>query len=275
MDNRTFTTDLGRTSKAKKCFSMHSERNKPSNPARPTRISSQTDEDREFIKNKSKWYKRAFAAACPRFKRFLESYRPSSTSRCDAPSLSHKLRRSFTPAKKNENFKRKVDVSLWDKDRRQWSKSNPGVVLVDTQSKYNLVTPQFLEVFGLSPSPSTEPIRITLSDNTEVPCLGEVKARWWCSDSRKVPNFRPKYEMSTFYVVDLEIFELVIGSDTIVELGLLQGKRDFFGAYRTLVPPGDSDTIAKKQREAEERRKKEQEEMRKYEQAQAAKARKH
>jgi len=132
-----------------------------------------------------------------------------------------------------------VDVSLWDEDRRQWSKPNPGIVLVDTQSKYNLITPQFLAEFGLSPSPCSERINITLSNNTEVTCLGQVEARWYCGDPRKVPSFRPRFEKSTFQVVDLETFELVIGSETIVELGLLQGNRDFFGAYRTLQPRVD------------------------------------
>jgi len=206
------------------------------------------DGNDELLKTKTKRYKLKFSCACSRFKRFLESYRPSSATTCDAPSLSHMLRRSFTPAKKNENFRRKVDVSLWDKDRKEWSKANVGVALVDTQCQYNLITPQFLEMFGLSPSPSTEPIMIALSNNTEVPCLGEVRARWWCNDSRKVPNFRPKYETSTFYVVDLEIFQLVIGSDTIVELGLLQGNRAFFGAFITSPPRVDCTFLAANRR---------------------------
>jgi len=137
-----------------------------------------------------------------------------------------------------------VDVSLWDENRGKWSKRNPGIVLVDTQSKYNLITLQFLAEFGLAPSPSSEPISITLSNNTEVPCLGQVEARWYCGDSRKVPNFRPRFEKSTFQVVDLETFELVIGSDTIVELGLLQGNREFFGAYRTSKPRVDCKFVA-------------------------------
>jgi hypothetical protein len=201
------------------------------------------DEDHDLRKSKNKWYRRVFAT-CPIFKRFLKAHSPSATSKCDAPTLPHKLHRSFTPAKKNENFKRMVDVSVWDENRSQWSKVNPGVVLVDTQSKHNLITPQFLAVFGLSPSPSTNPVRITLSNNTEVTCVGEVKARWYCGDLRKLPNFRPRYEISTFQVVNLETFELVIGSDTIVELGLLQGNRDFFGAYRTLLPRVDCTLVA-------------------------------
>jgi len=197
------------------------------------------DENDEPLKSKTKRYKRTFTSACPRFKQFLKSYLPPSKPRCDAPTLSYKLRRSFTPAKKDENFQRKVDVSMWDEGRSQWSRVNTGVVLVDTQSKYNLITPQFLRVFGLSPSPSTEPIRITLGNNTEVTCLGQVEARWYCSDPRKFPSFRPRFENSIFQVVDLETFELVIGRDTIVELGLLQGNREFFGAYRTLQPRVD------------------------------------
>ncbi|KAI4696738.1 uncharacterized protein J4E88_000916 [Alternaria novae-zelandiae] len=267
---------MDRSSKVNKCLSMRGDRTVSIDPALPTQDSGQMDGNDELLKTKTKRYKLKFSCACSRFKRFLESYRPSSATTCDAPSLSHMLRRSFTPAKKNENFRRKVDVSLWDKDRKEWSKANIGVALVDTQCQYNLITPQFLEMFGLSPSPSTEPIMIALSNNTEVPCLGEVRARWWCNDSRKVPNFRPKYETSTFYVVDLEIFQLVIGSDTIVELGLLQGNRAFFGAFMTSPPRVDSAKIAQKQREAEERRKKEREEKRKYEQQQkqAAAARK-
>jgi len=197
------------------------------------------DEDYESLKSKNKWYRRAFSAACPRFKQLLSSQQRSSTSTSDAPTLSRKLRRRFTPARQNENFKRIVDVSLWDEDRGKWSKPNPGIVLVDTQSRYNLITPQFLAEFGLAPSPSSEQITITLSNNTEVPCLGQVEARWYCSDTRKVPSFRPRFEKSVFLVVDLETFELVIGSETIVKLGLLQGNRDFFGAYRTLQPRVD------------------------------------
>ncbi|KAI4960446.1 hypothetical protein J4E86_002068 [Alternaria arbusti] len=127
------------TSKAKRLFSPRTI-----DPTLPTQVSGQMDENDELLKTKTKRQKRTFTSACPRFKQFLKSYLPSSKPRCDAPTLPCKLRRSFTPAKKNENFQRKVDVSIWDEGRSQWSRVNTGVVLVDTQSKYNLITPQFL-----------------------------------------------------------------------------------------------------------------------------------
>jgi hypothetical protein len=69
-------------------------------------------------------------------------------------------------------------------------------------------------------------------DNTSIECVGEVQGRWRPVDPRKSDSFRPRFEISTFKVVDLEACDLIIGRDTINELELLKPNRTFFGAFR-------------------------------------------
>ncbi|KAF5847257.1 hypothetical protein GGP41_003538 [Bipolaris sorokiniana] len=198
-------------------------------------------------------------------KDFLKSRLLHSVSRPDAASIPHKVSRIFTPPQKDERFERTLDISIRNGDGEAWSGLTHGVGLFDTQCEHNLVTAQFLKNIGFKWQPSTEDTDIIQMDNTKIECLGEVRGRWHPVDAPKGTkdlNFRPRYEMSTFKVVDLDTCDLIIGRTTMIDLKLLQINRNFFGAFRQLPIRVDSSTTIKKQQEADERRKKEQEEMR-------------
>ncbi|EUC43051.1 hypothetical protein COCMIDRAFT_7459 [Bipolaris oryzae ATCC 44560] len=156
--------------------------------------------------------------------------------------------------------------------------------MFDTQCEHNLVSTKFLEEIGFKWQPSTVDTQITQMDNANIECLGEVHGRWYPVGAPKRPwylavvpkrlqkglNFRPRYESSTFKIVDLDTFDLIIGRDTINELGLLQINRNFFGGFRPSPIRVDSDdTTTKKQQEADERRKKDLEAMRKRDEEKA------
>lgn len=222
-------------------------------------------------------------------KDFLKSRLLHSVSRPDAASIPHKVSRIFTPPQKDERFERTLDISIRNGDGEAWSGLTHGVGLFDTQCEHNLVTAQFLKNIGFKWQPSTEDTDIIQMDNTKIECLGEVRGRWHPVDAPKGTkdlNFRPRYEMSTFKVVDLDTCDLIIGRTTMIDLKLLQINRNFFGAFRQLPIRVDctfvnshcgrliansdiaASTTIKKQQEADERRKKEQEEMRKFEEEQ-------
>lgn len=162
------------------------------------------------------------------------------------PSIPRKVSQIFTSPKKEETYERRLDITMRNGGEERWSVPTHGVAMFDTQCEHNLVTTKFLKEIGFEWQPSTDNTQITQMNNTNIKCLGEVQGRWYPIGAPKRPwylagvpkrllkglNFRPRYEICTFKIVDLQTFDLIIGRTTINDLGLLQTNRSFFGAFR-------------------------------------------
>ena len=200
---------------------------------------------------KTQWYKRRCAPYL-KLKDFLKSQRvsrssgPTTTtsspnsakisSRPTAASTEKRLRkitRTFTPVQIEETFNRTADVAIKDGDSSSWSDYNKGVIMFDTGSVYNLVTVRFLETFDIAWEPSTDDTMIIQMDEKRLNCLGEVEGRWRTLNASQ-EGFRPRYEISTFKIVDVDAFELIIGSRTIKELEIFQLNCTFFGGFKAV-----------------------------------------
>lgn len=197
---------------------------------------------------KGKWYKRK-CASYTKLKDYLKARHllgpsnpntntsspnittisPRSTA-SSAEQILRKLSRIFTPPLKDETFRRDANVAIKNGDSSPWSKYSPGVVIFDTGSQDNLVTVHFLKTLDMDWEPSVDDTLIIQMDSRRLKCPGEVKGRWRIFNSSP-ENFRPRYEISSFKVVDVDTFDLIIGSETIKELGIFQVNRTFFGAF--------------------------------------------
>ncbi|EOA85755.1 uncharacterized protein SETTUDRAFT_40015 [Exserohilum turcica Et28A] len=219
--------------------------------------------------DKQKWRKRL----CARYKNcknFWKHQLPSTSSPSDDTRTRFGFTRILTPPHKDEDYQREVNIAIRDGDGSPWSGFHLGVALVDTQSEYNLVSAQFLRVIGVQWKQSPDDANILQMDETRIVCLGEIDGRWRATEAKRgALNFRPRFEISTFKVVELSTFDIIIGRQTINECGILVVNRHYLGAFRTVPVRVDSaSTLIKKQQAVEERRKKEQEELKKYEEEQ-------
>jgi hypothetical protein len=138
-------------------------------------------------------------------------------------------------------------------------------VAFDSQCERDLVSSNFLrdnfEDFDLNHDLSAiEPIGTSITGRETYTSLGVVRLRWYGQKRRgrlssTSPRYRPKYESGSFHVVDSDLFDIMIGSETIDRLGLFGPGRGFIAAFMG-ANSFDVKTTAEEQRKATERREK-------------------
>lgn len=145
--------------------------------------------------------------------------------------------RRFIRSQKDESFERKLLIGVREGENSPWSQYIPGNALLDTGSEHNLVTTQFLKSIGFEWEATTSAINIFQMDGTEIKILGEVQGRWHPLKAPKSDNFPSRFPTSSFKVVDLEYYDMIIGRVTINELELFRPKRSLFGGFRPFRTP--------------------------------------
>ncbi|EUC44644.1 hypothetical protein COCMIDRAFT_37547 [Bipolaris oryzae ATCC 44560] len=95
-----------------------------------------------------------------------------------------------------------------------------GVVWFDTQCDYNLVTSRFLRESCVEWQPYKNYSHSSIINGLVVNFLGEVQGRWHVVKSGNRDNLPPRYEITTFKVIDYPHTEVIIGRNTIEDLAM-------------------------------------------------------
>jgi hypothetical protein len=101
------------------------------------------------------------------------------------------------------------------------------VVRFDSGCEYNLMSTRFAKKLGLPFDGSDRPaIGVNLSGGEVCFSLGTADCRWYAPECG-----RPAFKTSSFHVVDSELFDIIIGSETIESMGLFRPSRSLIGNY--------------------------------------------
>ena len=117
-----------------------------------------------------------------------------------------------------------------------------GMVFLDTGADMNLISSQFAKKLDLEIRQSRKGPEqiIDLPGSPQVPILGTVRCRWTIRPSKSKSGIRVsvprEYVESEFEVVSSALpFDMIIGSETILENGISQKRaRGFYAFRRTL-----------------------------------------
>jgi hypothetical protein len=143
-----------------------------------------------------------------------------------------------------DDFLRIVHVEIQDQAATGGVIARHGVVMIDSQCQKNLMGRKFAALFGkMLQSDTSYPILTTLTGE-EIKSVGVLEARWHfkdVEDSRLHSD--PMYYRHTFEVLESwdSSFDLIVGLETIRELGLLKSNHRIAApSFRRLPPPVDS-----------------------------------
>lgn len=143
-----------------------------------------------------------------------------------------------------DDFLRIVHVEIQDPAATGGVVARHGVVMIDSQCQKNLMGRKFAALFGrMLQSDTSYPILTTLNGE-EINSVGVVEARWHfkdVEDSRLHSD--PMYYHHTFEVLESwdSSFDLIVGLETIRELGLLKSNHRIAApSFRRLPHPVDS-----------------------------------
>jgi hypothetical protein len=108
-----------------------------------------------------------------------------------------------------------------------------GVALLDTGSDLDWISSEFARRFGMVLQNSCkEQIAVSITGEP-VYSLGVIEARWHCVDY----PCRPRFEVSTFHVVDSPCTDIGIGKETLERTGMYGRKFRLMAPQRCPIPP--------------------------------------
>jgi len=185
-----------------------------------------------------------------------------------------------------DDFVRIVHVEIQDLGATSSAIAHHGVVMIDPQCPKNLMGRKFAALFGRMLQPDTSYPILTTVIGEDINSVGILEARWHFKD---VENSRlhsdPTYYHHVFEVLESwdSSFDLIIGLETIRELGILKTNRRIAApSFRRMPPSVDSmvhppsfmlvlltfyeeTTTAREQLQAEEKRRQEETRMKNHE----------
>ena len=107
-----------------------------------------------------------------------------------------------------------------------------GVALLDTGSHLDWISSEFASRLGvLFQNSSTIAIAETVTGQP-VYSLGMVEGRWRCVDR----PCRPRFEVSTFHIIDSPSIDIGIGKETLRRTGLYRRNFTLMAAFRPYIP---------------------------------------
>jgi hypothetical protein len=111
--------------------------------------------------------------------------------------------------------------------------SHKGVALLDTGSDLDWISSEFARRFGIVLQNSCkEQIAVSITGEP-VYSLGMIEARWHCVNY----PCRPRFEVSTFHVVDSPCTDIGIGKETLERTGMYGRKFRLMAPQRCPIPP--------------------------------------
>jgi hypothetical protein len=108
-----------------------------------------------------------------------------------------------------------------------------GIALLDTGSDLDWISSEFACRFGMVlQNACREQIAVSITGEP-VYSLGVIEARWHCADY----PCRPRFEVSTFHVVDSPCTDIGIGKETLERTGMYRRKFRLMAPQRCPIPP--------------------------------------
>jgi hypothetical protein len=107
-----------------------------------------------------------------------------------------------------------------------------GVALLDTGSDLDWISSEFANRLGVVFQSSSRVIIAETVTGEPVYSLGMIEGRWRCVDR----PCRPRFEVSTFYIIDSPSIDIGIGKETLQRTGLYRRNSALVAAFRPHIP---------------------------------------